>query len=126
LGWYPNRKGRGRRSGCRLQARSVKATQEGNWGKARALQHRLTHSFSGHALAVKRVTENRGKRTPGVDGVLWNTPQKKAQAVQSLRQRGYQPQPMRRIYIPKSNGRWRPLGIPVMADRAMQAFDHTS
>jgi len=106
----------------RLQARIVKAEQEGKAGKVQALQHLLTHSFSGRALAVKRVTENRGKRTPGVDGVVWNTPQKKAQAVQSPRQRGYQPQPLRRVYIPKSNGRWRPLGIPVMADRAMQAL----
>jgi RNA-directed DNA polymerase len=106
----------------RLQARIVKATQEGKWGKVRALQHLLAHSFSGRALAVKRVTDNRGKRTPGVDGVVWNTPAKKAQAVQSLRQRGYRPQPLRRIYIPKGNGRRRPLGIPVMADRAMQAL----
>ena len=52
----------------RLQARIVKATQEGRWGKVKALQRLLTHSFSGKALAVKRVTENQGKRTPGVDG----------------------------------------------------------
>ncbi len=97
----------------RLQARIVKAEQEGKTGKVQALQHLLTHSFAGRALAVKRVTDNRGKRTPGVDGVLWNTPQKKAQAISSLRQRGYHPQPLRRIYIPKSNGRLRPLGIPI-------------
>jgi RNA-directed DNA polymerase len=106
----------------RLQARIVKAEQEGKTSKAQALQHLLTHSFSGRALAVKRVTENRGKRTPGVDGELWNTPQKKAQAVPSLRRRGYRPQPLRRRYIPKSNGRLRPLGIPTMKDRAMQAL----
>ena len=56
----------------RLQARIVKATQAGWWGKVRALQHLLTHSFSGKALAVRRVTENQGKRTPGVDGVTWD------------------------------------------------------
>jgi len=61
----------------RLQARIVKAEQEGKAGKVQALQHLLTHSFSGRALAVKRVTENRGKRTPGVDGVVWNTPRRK-------------------------------------------------
>ncbi len=67
----------------RLQARIVKATQEGKWGKVKALQRLLTHSLSGKALAVKRVTENQGKRTPGVDGTTWNTPQEKAMAIQA-------------------------------------------
>ena len=106
----------------RLQARIVKATQEGRWGKVKALQHLLTHSFSGKALAVKRVTENQGKRTPGVDGEIWDTPEKKARAIYSLKQHGYRPLPLRRIYIPKSNGKKRPLGIPTMKDRAMQAL----
>lgn len=53
----------------RLQARIVKATQEKRWGKVKALQRLLTHSFSGKALAVRRVTENQGKNTPGVDKV---------------------------------------------------------
>jgi RNA-directed DNA polymerase len=106
----------------RLQARIVKATQEGRWGKVRALQHLLTHSFSGKALAVRRVTENQGKRTPGVDKVVWDTPEKKAQAVRDLKRRGYRPLPLRRVLIPKSNGRVRPLGIPAMKDRAMQAL----
>ena len=61
----------------RLQARIVKATQEGKWGKVKALQRLLTRSFSGKALAVRRVTENQGKNTPGVDRIIWNTPQKK-------------------------------------------------
>jgi len=106
----------------RLQARIVKAQQEGRWGKVKALQYLLTHSFSGKALAVKRVTENQGKRTPGVDGEIWKTPQKKAEAIETLKQRGYHPRPLRRIYIPKSNGSKRPLGIPTMKDRAMQAL----
>ena len=50
----------------RLQTRIVKAAQAGRWGKVKALQRLLTHSFSGRALAVRRVTENQGKRTPGV------------------------------------------------------------
>ena len=58
----------------RLQARIVKATQQGRWGKVKALQRLLTRSFSGKALAVRRVTENHGKKTPGVDGQTWNTP----------------------------------------------------
>ena len=106
----------------RLQARIVKATQEGRWGRVKALQHLLTHSYSGKALAVRRVTENQGKRTPGVDGVTWSTPGAKSHAVLSLRQRGYQPMPLRRIYIPKSKGGRRPISILVMMDRAMQAL----
>src|SRR5437764_7825137 len=88
----------------RLQVRIVKATQEGRWNKVRTLQRLLTHSFSGKALAVRRVTENQGKRTPGVDGETWSTPAKKAQAVGALQQRGYRPRPLRRLYIPKHSG----------------------
>jgi RNA-directed DNA polymerase len=106
----------------RLQARIVKATREGRWNKVKALQRLLTHSRSGKLLAVKRVTESDGKDTPGVDGEIWNTPAKKANAVHTLRHRGYQPRPLRRVYIPKSNGRRRPLGIPTIRDRAMQAL----
>ena len=105
----------------RLQARIVKAVQAGRWGKVKALQRLLTHSFSGRALAVRRVTENKGKWTPGVDGKIWDTPEKKAQAVRRLRQHGYRAQPLRRVYIDKSSGNGkRPLGIPCMIDRAFQ------
>lgn len=106
----------------RLQARIVKATQEKRWGKVKALQRLLTHSFSGRALAVKRVTENQGRHTPGVDGKCWHSARDKYQAIGSLRRRGYQPQPLRRVHIPKANGKLRPLGIPTMQDRAMQAL----
>jgi len=107
----------------RLQVRIVKAVKEGRWGKVRALQRLLTHSFSGKVLAVRRVTENQGKKTPGVDREIWDTPEKKIQAVHELKRRGYQPQPLRRVYIPKSDGiTMRPLGIPTMKDRAQQAL----
>ncbi|ARM31934.1 group II intron reverse transcriptase/maturase [Prosthecochloris sp. HL-130-GSB] len=106
----------------KLQARIVKATQEGRYGKVKALQWLLTHSLSGKALAVKRVTENRGKHTPGVDNIIWNTPTAKTNAIASLQRRGYKPLPLRRIHIPKKNGKTRPLGIPAMKDRAMQAL----
>ena len=107
----------------RLQARIVKALEEKRWGKMKALQWLLTHSFSGKALAVKRVTENRGKKTPGVDGEVWDTPQKKARGIQRLRQHGYRTQPRRRTFILKKDGkRKRPLGIPTMLDRAMEAL----
>ena len=107
----------------RLQVRIVKAVKEGRWGKVRALQRLLTHSFSGKVFAVRRVTENQGKKTPGVDREIWDTPEKKAQAVRELKRGGYQPQPLRRVYIPKSDGvTMRPLGIPTMKDRAQQAL----
>jgi RNA-directed DNA polymerase len=106
----------------RLQARIVKATKEGRWGKVKALQWLLTHSWSGKTLAVKRVTENDGKKTSGVDKVTWSTPEAKMAGLKSLKRRGYKPLPLRRIYIPKSNGGRRPLGIPAMRDRAMQAL----
>ncbi|MBU2834776.1 group II intron reverse transcriptase/maturase [Acidithiobacillus thiooxidans] len=106
----------------RLQARIVKAVQKGRWGKVTALQHLLTHSFSGKALAVRRVTSNQGKKTPGVDGKIWSSPEEKAQAVLSLRRQGYQPSPLKRVYIPKKNGKKRPLGIPTIRDRGMQAL----
>lgn len=106
----------------RLQARIVKATQAGRHNKARALQWMLTHSFSGKALAVKRVTENKGKNTPGVDRVTWTTPGAKTNAIASLKRRGYSPLPLRRVLIPKKNGKTRPLGIPAMKCRAMQAL----
>ena len=60
----------------RLQVRIVKAVREGRWGKVRALQRLLTHSYSGKVLAVRRVTENDGKKTPGVDQEIWDTPEK--------------------------------------------------
>lgn len=106
----------------RLQARIVKAVQAGRRGKVKALQRLLTCSFYGKALAVKRVTENRGKRSAGVDGVLCTTPASKCRVIASLRRRGYRPLPLRRVLIPKANGKTRPLGIPTMRDRAMQAL----
>jgi len=107
----------------RLQVRIAQATKVGRWGKAQALQRLLTHSYSGKVLAVRRVTENDGKKTPGVDQEIWDTPEQKTKAVHELKRRGYQPQPLRRVYIPKSDGRtMRPLGIPTMKDRAQQAL----
>ena len=106
----------------KLQGRIVKAQKEGRPGKVKALQWTLTHSFYAKALAVKRVTSNKGKNTAGVDKVLWTTPNAKMRAVADLKRRGYNPQPLRRVHIRKSNGKLRPLGIPTMKDRAMQAL----
>jgi RNA-directed DNA polymerase len=106
----------------RMQLRIAKATREGKMRKVKSLQRLLTHSFHSKALAVKRVTENQGKATPGVDGQTWSTPEAKSKAISSLDRKGYKPLPLRRVYIPKSNGKKRPLGIPTMKDRAMQAL----
>ena len=83
-GWYDIDLRRAYRNVRRLQARIVKATQEGRWNKVKALQHLLIHSYSAKVLAVKRVTENNGKRTPGVDGKVWDTPRKKAMAIHGM------------------------------------------
>lgn len=106
----------------KLQVRIVKAQKEGHYSKVKSLQWLLTHSFYAKALAVKRVTSNQGKRTSGVDHELWLTPQAKFNAISKLNRRGYHPQPLRRHYIPKRNGKMRPLGIPTMTDRAMQTL----
>lgn len=106
----------------KLQERIVKARKEGRHGKVQSLQWTLTHSFAAKAIAVKRVTTNEGKKTPGVDGVLWFTDKAKYEAVLDLKRNGYKPQPLRRVFIKKANGKLRPLGIPTMKDRAMQAL----
>ncbi len=106
----------------RLQVRIAKAVQENRWNKVKILQYKLTHSFHAKAMAVKRVTSNKGKRTPGVDGVLWQGARAQWQAIFSLQTRGYHPQPLRRIYIEKKNGKKRPLSIPTKSDLAMQAL----
>jgi RNA-directed DNA polymerase len=106
----------------RLQMRIAKATREGRWGKVKALQWLLAHSSSAKLLAVRRVVSNPGRNTAGVDGILWKTAGQKLRAARSLRRRGYRPQPSRRIYIPKKNGKLRPLGIPTLGDRAMEAL----
>jgi RNA-directed DNA polymerase len=106
----------------RLQIRIAKATKERDWRRVKALQRFLARSFAGKALAVKRVTENEGRRTTGVDKESWSTPNAKTKAIGSLKRHGYQALPLRRIHIPKKNGKTRPLGIPTMKDRAMQAL----
>lgn len=106
----------------KLQARIVKAQKEGRHNKVKALQWTLTHSFYAKALAVKRVTSNSGSKTAGVDMVTWETSDAKKRAIADMKRKSYTPQPLRRIHIKKSNGKLRPLGIPTMKDRAMQAL----
>ncbi len=106
----------------RLQTRIAKATREGRWNKVKALQRLLTCSYYAKLLAVKRVTENRGGKTPGIDNIIWRTSKQKMEAALFLRKRGYSTKPLKRIYIPKKNKKLRPLSISCMSDRAIQAL----
>lgn len=87
------------------------------------LSYTLIHSFAASVLAIKRVTESRGKKTAGLDGQRWNTPKKKIEAIAAVNKwRDYRPFPLKRVYIPKKNGKKRPLGIPALVERAKQAL----
>jgi RNA-directed DNA polymerase len=108
-----------------LQKRIVKALQRDNWRKVKRLSYLLTRSLAARALAIKRVTENSGKKTPGIDGKLWKTPQQKIDAVEKISQwYNYCPLPLKRIYIPKANNpnKKRPISIPILEDRSRQAL----
>ncbi|CAL8472936.1 group II intron reverse transcriptase/maturase [Caballeronia sp. S22] len=105
-----------------MQIRIAKATREGNWRRVKALQRMLTRTLSAKLYAVRRVTQNQGARTAGVDRELWDSPESRWEAVGQLKRRGYKALPLRRVFIPKANGKERPLGIPTMRDRAMQAL----
>ncbi|HFW3352695.1 TPA: group II intron reverse transcriptase/maturase [Salmonella enterica subsp. enterica serovar Eastbourne] len=104
----------------RFQMRIARAVKAQRWNKVRVLQRLLTRSHQAKLLAVKRVTSNRGRHTPGIDGTRWINPQQKWHAAMSLSCRGYRAQPLRRIHIPKKNGKTRPLGIPTVSDRIAQ------
>lgn len=107
----------------RLQARIAKATQEKKWNTVKRLQYLLTHSYYAKALAVRKVTTNKGKNTPGVDKEVWSTPSSKMRGALTLTDKRYKAKPLRRVYIEKKGKKAkRPLGIPCMYDRAMQAL----
>ena len=106
----------------KLQVRIVEALKANRIGKVKSLQRILISSFSAKALAVRRVTSNSGGSTAGVDKETWLTPIRRYKAISSLTTRGYKPKPLRRVFIPKKNGKTRPLGIPAMKCRAMQAL----
>ena len=107
----------------RLQRRIYKASFRGDFKCVRNLQRLLLRSFSARCLAVRQVSQdNRGKRTPGVDGVARLSPAQRMNMVETLRNLRRKPAPIRRVYIPKPNGEQRPLGIPTISDRALQAL----
>lgn len=108
----------------RLQQRIYRATCEQDWKKVKNLQKLLVRATSNQLLAIRKVTqENKGKHTAGVDGVICDTPETRLQLFRDgLSLKGYKPKPVRRVYIPKANGKQRPLGIPTVRDRVIQAI----
>ena len=107
----------------RLQVRIAKATQEKKWNTVKRLQYLLTHSYYAKAMAVRKVTTNKGENTSGVDKELWSTTASKMRGVLTLTDKNYKAKPLRRVFIEKKGKKAkRPLGIPCMYDRAMQAL----
>ena len=107
----------------RLQTRITKAVKQGKWYLVKRLQYLLTISHYAKLLAVRRVTQNKGKKTAGIDGAKWTTPNSKMNAALKLSNEKYKATPLRRVYIPKpGTTKKRPLSIPTMYDRAMQAL----
>jgi Retron-type reverse transcriptase len=105
-----------------LQSRLARAAKNYNWFKVGKLIRLLTRSHHAKLFSIKIVTENKGGKTSGIDGVIWTSAADKMKAACSLTDKGYKAKPLKRMYIPKKNGKMRPLSIPTMYDRAMQTL----
>ena len=102
-----------------LQSRIASAAKEGNWKKVSKLSRLLTRSYYARILAVRKVSTNKGSRTPGVDGILWISSSDKMRAALQLKSKGYRSKPLTRKYILKKNGKLRPLSIPTLYDLSL-------
>ncbi|MEW1568882.1 reverse transcriptase N-terminal domain-containing protein [Streptomyces sp. NPDC093509] len=110
--------------GRRLRQRIFTASQAGDLKRVRNLQKLMLRSRSNTRVSVRRVTEvNAGRKTAGIDGMVVLVPQGKAELADWMQHRAtpWKARPVRRVFIPKANGRQRPLGIPVILDRCLQA-----
>ena len=112
----------------RLQFEVLKAYRTNDkekFNKIQQAQHSLTRSFAARCLAVRKVTSNSGKDTPGIDKVVYKTKKEKFDIIKEIKDLShYKAQPVRRVYISKSNNKLRPLGIPTMKDRIVQTLFH--
>lgn len=108
----------------KLRQAIFRAAKEGNLRKVRTLQRIMLRSYENRCMAVRRVTQvNRGKHTPGIDKLIVKTPKARGELVDRLGlYEPWKPLPTRRVYIPKANGKQRPLGIPAVIDRCLQAI----
>jgi len=114
--------GQMRTHGEKASGKNCKGSKRQKICKSKNIATYLGYLFYAKALAVKRVTSNKGKKTAGVDKIKWSTQAAKFKAIKTLKRKGYRPKPLKRVYIEKANGKKRPLGIPTMLDRAMQAL----
>jgi len=107
----------------RLQVRITKAVKEGKWYLIKRLQYLIIHSYYAKLMATRNPTQNKGKRTAGIDGETWSSPESKMNAALNLTDKKYVAKPLKRVYIEKyGSNKKRPLGIPTMHDRALQSL----
>lgn len=107
-----------------LRQRIYRATQNSQWNKVRSLMKLMLRSFSNLLLAVRKITqENKGKKTTGIDGQIALTPKKRVKLIHEMLEYSlWQVRPTKRVYIPKSKGKFRPLGIPTVKNRIAQTI----
>ena len=106
-----------------LRQRIFRARQLGNWKRLRNLQKLMLRSHANLLLSIRLITQvNTGKQTAGIDKEVINTPQQRVRLALDMAKTVHTVKPTKRVYIPKANGKKRPLGIPTIRDRVMQSI----